>query len=99
MSRPITILELAVYRGARESSEGVMPCEEIHRVGLPCLGGCARCGETIAAYNAHPSRLGFILCAGCIDEHRGWLDLAEANEDLFAGEMPEPPQPAAGASR
>ena len=57
----ITVLDVAKARGVQEDSEGCISAAEFERVGLPFMGGCARCGATIAAYNAAPSRVGFLM--------------------------------------
>lgn len=81
----ITVLELAEFRGAKEE-DGCMSAGEIERVRLPFMGGCACCGATIAAYNACPSRSGYLKCAsGCIDDD-GWETVEAANIDLFPEE-------------
>lgn len=82
---PITILDLAIFRGA-EGKDGVYSAEELHRVGLAALGGCGRCQATLAAYNAAPSQSGFWLCVqGCIDDD-GFETVEEANQALFPDE-------------
>jgi hypothetical protein len=79
----ITIFELAVHRGAKEDERGGINGEEFERVGLPMFGGCQDCGASIAAYNAYPSKSGFLKCKDCIDES-GFPTLLEANRMLFA---------------
>ncbi len=82
----ITLLELAIFRGAKESEDGGMSGSEIERVGLPFMGGCGRCGACVAAYNACPSQTGYIMCAsGCIDGI-GYETCEEANLALFPNE-------------
>jgi hypothetical protein len=82
----ITILELAIFRGAVIDSDGGMQGGEIERVGLPFIGGCQRCGACIAAYNASPSQTGYIMCsAGCIGDV-GYETCDEANRALFPDE-------------
>ncbi len=85
----ITILELAIFRGAKESEGGGMSGAEIERVGLPFMGGCQRCGACIAAYNAAPSKTGYLMCnsvdSGCIGDD-GWDTCEEANLALFPEE-------------
>jgi hypothetical protein len=81
----ITVLELAIFRGAKES-EGGMSGGEIERVGLPFMGGCQRCGACIAAYNASPSTTGYLMCThGCVDGV-GFDTCEEANRALFPEE-------------
>ena len=82
----ITVLELAIFRGAKESPEGGMSGAEIERVGLPFMGGCQRCGACIAAYNASPSQTGYLMCTKeCIGDV-GYETCEEANLALFPEE-------------
>ena len=84
----ITILDLAIHLGAKEV-QGSITAEEIERVGLPFMGGCYCCGATIAAYNACPSKNGYLKCLnGCIDD-TGYATVEEAKADLFDKEDPE----------
>lgn len=75
----ITILDVAIARGAKADTEGCIDGEEFARVGLSIIGGCAWCGATIAAYNALPTKLG---CWGCMDcaHHQGFETVAEFEE-------------------
>lgn len=77
-TRPVSILDLAEYRLGREASTG----QDFEDAGLPILGGCEGCGATIAAYNAYPSKTGFLRCADCIAD-LGWGTVQEANDALF----------------
>jgi hypothetical protein len=62
---PITVLMLAEFILGREARTG----QDFADAGLPMLGGCELCGATIAAYNASPSRSGYLRCAeGCIGD-------------------------------
>lgn len=79
---PITILDLARHRGAQEI-DGSISGGEFDKVGLPMLGGCEVCGATVAAYNAAPSKTGYLRCVnGCIAD-LGWDDVAEADRAIF----------------
>ena len=81
-AKPVTVLELAKFRGAKDD-DGSISGGEFARVGLPIMGGCEVCEATIAAYNACPSKTGYLRCAnGCIAD-LGWYDVAECNRDLF----------------
>ena len=83
---PITVLDLAMYRGAKECEGGGVTGGAIESVGLPFLGGCKRCGATIAAYNACPSKHGVLMCSsGCIGED-GYATVEEANRAIFPEE-------------
>ena len=80
---PVTILDLALHRGARRDSEGGVNGGEFERVGLSIMGGCGVCGATLAAYNGCPSKDGYWRCrSGCIGDE-GWTDVTEADRDLF----------------
>jgi hypothetical protein len=61
----ITILDLALSRGAKEV-DGRISGDEFNRLGLPIMGGCEYCGATIGAYNAYPSKSGYLRCSDCI---------------------------------
>jgi hypothetical protein len=53
---------------------------------LPILGGCEICEATVAAYNACPSKTGFLRCKnGCIEDE-GWETVEEANRAIFESE-------------
>ena len=82
----ITVLELAIFRGAKELPNGTFTTREIERVGLPFMGGCGECGACIAAYNAAPSKLGYLMCSnGCIGSN-GYATCEEANLSIFPEE-------------
>lgn len=82
---PITVLQLAIFRGAKEEN-GSMSMGEIERVGLPAMGGCGCCGATVAAYNACPSKRGFLMCASSCISSDGYDTVEEANLALFPHE-------------
>jgi hypothetical protein len=87
--RAVTVHELAVHRlrvlgriGAEEPSG--LNGADYAAVGLAILGGCERCGASIAAYNACPSRSGYWRCAnGCIADE-GWASASDADRALQA---------------
>ena len=84
----ITILELAKFRGlvSRDHESDSYSMGDFDRVGLPMLGGCQRCEACIAAYNAAPSKTGYLMCAsGCIGDD-GYETAQEANMALFPEE-------------
>lgn len=62
----VTVLDVAVGRGAMAVEDGGITGGEFERVGLPMLGGCEVCGASIAAYNAYPSKSGYLRCRGCV---------------------------------
>lgn len=84
--KPITIIQLARFRGAKESADGSINGAEFYRVGLPILGGCLICEATIAAYNAYPSKSGYLKCRNCIGDD-GYATVEEANREIFADEV------------
>ena len=79
---PITILQLAEFRGAKAEEGRMLNMAEFIRVGLPIAGGCEGCGASIAAYNAHPSKTGYLRCAVCIGA-LGYETTEEANREIF----------------
>ena len=62
----LTMLGLAEAAGAQYDADGTMPGSEFVRLGLPMLGGCEVCGAGIAAYNAYPTRTGYLRCSDCV---------------------------------
>lgn len=83
MAKAITVLELAIHRGAKADAEGGMSFAEIERVGLPGIGGCEVCEATIAAYNASPCRTGYLRCTNTCVGGQGFETVEEANAELF----------------
>ena len=61
----ITILDVAKARGVQADAQGCINGAEFDRVGLPIMGGCQVCGATIAAYNSHPGRNGYLIGSCC----------------------------------
>lgn len=81
MEKPITVYDLALARGAVEVN-GALSGDEFARLNLPMLGGCIVCYAAIAAYNACPSRSGYLKCAsGCIGDD-GYATVAELDADV-----------------
>lgn len=79
MSKPITVLDLATHRLGRDATTG----GDFEEAGLPIMGGCCICGATVGAYNACPSKSGYLKCRnGCIGDD-GWETVQEANKDIF----------------
>lgn len=62
----ITILDIAIAEGARQSEHG-LDAREFERLGLPFFGGCQICGATLGPYNAHPGRNGFLIGKCCVE--------------------------------
>jgi hypothetical protein len=63
MNTPVTVLECAEHILGREPQNG----GDFEKAGLPIMGGCEVCGASIAAFNACPSKTGFLRCKnGCI---------------------------------
>ncbi len=86
MKGPVTIMDLAKFRGVKESETGGITMGAFYDVGLDMMGGCQRCGACIAAYNACPSKTGYWMCAsGCIGSE-GFDTVEEANLALFPEE-------------
>lgn len=77
----VTVHQLAAYRRGEDPPEWTMG--DYERLDLPMLGGCEVCGASIAAYNACPSKTGFLRCAnGCIAD-QGWDTAPEADVEVF----------------
>lgn len=93
----ITILDLAKHRGVEQQPDGTITGQAFEDVGLPFLGGCQRCGASIAAYNMYPSRTGYVQCSHCIDEEIGFTTCEEAEAFLAADQDEE--KPAAAGER
>lgn len=78
----ITIYELAEHRlGENRESTESLNGGEICSVGLPFWGGCEVCGASIAAYNAYPSKSGYLRCSEDI-WNDGWDSVEEADEAI-----------------
>jgi hypothetical protein len=83
---PVTILDLAEFRRVATDADGSINLDAFIAVGLPMFGGCSVCAASIAAYNACPSRSGYLKCAeGCIGDD-GYPTVEEANRALFPEE-------------
>lgn len=76
MSNP-TIYDIAIARGARVV-DGAVNGGEFERLGLPMMGGCQVCGATIAAYNSHPARNGYLVGSCCANG----FDIFESIEEF-----------------
>lgn len=63
----ITVLDVAVARGAKQGADGSINGGEFHRLGLPFFGGCLHCHASIAAYNAYPTKTGYLMCKDCCE--------------------------------
>lgn len=68
----ITILDVAIARGAKADTENCISGAEFARVGLSIIGGCAWCGATIAAYNALPTKHRYWGCVDCVRDGVGF---------------------------
>jgi hypothetical protein len=74
----VSISDLAEYRLGREAETGADFDEAL----LPMLAGCEACYESLAAWNAYPTKSGYVRCGRCIGD-LGWHDAAEANAAIF----------------
>ena len=74
----ITLIDVAVGRGAQQAENGSFSGAEFDKVGLPLTGGCQACGAVIAAYNAAPTKTGWLSCAtdACAGD-QGFATIAE----------------------
>ena len=85
MSAAVSILDVALARGATPAADGSIDAGQFERLRLPFFAGCEVCQATLGPYNAYPSRTGFIRCRDCI------ADLGFATPELFVAfcEAPE----------
>jgi len=73
--RLFSMYDVAVALGAKADPGGGMPFGEFIRLGLPTLAGCQGCGATLAPYNSHPGKNGYIVGSCCADMYEVWDDL------------------------
>ncbi len=83
---PITVLELAMFRGCKASEDGSVSMGAVEATGLPFMGGCVRCGASVACYNSCPTTTGYIACKSGCAEDIGYPTVEEANRALFPEE-------------
>ena len=76
----VTVFDVAEARGVQMDIKGRVDASEFERVGLPMLGGCQSCGATIAAYNSHPTRSGYLSCSDCVNPLDGFSTAEEFEE-------------------
>ena len=86
----ITLLDVAKARGIKETSPDVFAYEAFEAVGIPMLGGCLLCAATIAAYNAYPTRTGYIMCKSCAEQDASMV--FETTEQFELYELEHEPQ-------
>lgn len=85
-SGPVTVLDLARFRGVEPDEQGGITLGQVKAVGLPFFGGCCVCGASVACYNSCPSRSGYLKCrSGCIGDD-GFETADDANRFLFPDE-------------
>ncbi|SRR6266581_2954760 len=82
----ITMMDLAIFRGVKQDSDGSINMGAFSDVGLPMLGGCGNCGSQCAAYNMCPTKTGNIYCLDCVHEAIGFETVEEANRFCFPEE-------------
>lgn len=73
----VTIWDVAKSRGVKEDENGSISGDEFIKVGLPMWGGCCICQASIAAYNAHPGKGGYLICSDCVTPESGFLTTEE----------------------
>jgi len=73
----ITILDIAIAKGAQKDDAGRLGGGEFERLGLPMISGCQRCGATVGPWGACPSRTGFIQCCDCITDDLAFATVAD----------------------
>ena len=87
----ITICDVAIAWGAKADPNAGINGAEFARLGLPMLGGCYVCEASIAAFNASPTKTGYLACTKtCTEEDTGFRTVQEFNE--FIKQQPEPPE-------
>ena len=81
----VSVLDLAIFRGATAGPDGAYNGEELARVGLDILGGCELCGASISADNGYPTISGYWWCRDCVRTYppAAWEDVAEADRAIF----------------
>ena len=73
----LTILDIALAKGAAQDAQGRISGGEFDRLGLLMMSGCQRCGATLGPYGAYPSRTGLIQCGECIADDMSFATVAE----------------------
>lgn len=79
----VTVLDLAILRGAQPDIDGDVSHGEVLKTGLPFFIGC-QCGKMLSAYTAFPSKRGAAMCERCVGDS-GWESIEEAESDIFGG--------------
>ena len=85
----ITICDIAIGLKPELNEKESLNGEDFDNLGLPMFGGCQYCGASIAAFNAHPGKNGYLVGSCCATEEntitsfeewmRGYMaDLEEA---------------------
>jgi hypothetical protein len=67
MTKPLSILDIALAKGAKQDERGGINMGEFDRLDLPFFSGCQHCHASLGPYNAFPSTTGFIQCRDCIE--------------------------------
>ena len=52
---PITVLDLAIHRGAKEDPNGGLSAKAIEATGLQFFSGCGPCTASLGPFDAYPS--------------------------------------------
>lgn len=76
---PVTVFDLAYFKLGRTPTTGA----DFEEARLPIFGGCERCQATVGAYNAYPTKTGYLRCVHCITDELVWFDPAQANKEIF----------------
>ncbi len=75
----VTIFQLAQHILKREPRTD----QDFEEAKLPMIGGCLECGATIAAFNAHPTKTGYLMGSCCVTKDVGYDTVQEAQNALF----------------
>lgn len=73
---PVTILDCVVKKFKLDPNQPVNG-EHFEKAGMPMFGGCAECGESLAAYNMYPTVTGYVMCKSCVGS-QGFYTVEEA---------------------
>lgn len=73
----LSILEIAIAKGAKRDEDGAINGGEFERLGLAMISGCQSCHASLGPWNAYPTTTGYIGCGDCTPQEMGF-DTVEA---------------------
>lgn len=62
----MTILEIAIAKGAKRNEDGSLGMGEFDALDLPFFAGCEHCEASLGPAQSFPSTSGYIRCKQCI---------------------------------